>query len=238
MPVGYTAQQIRDAEKPHLDAGEPLMARAAAGLASAIEEILRQREPSEAAARVLVIAGSGSNGGDALFAAARLVDGGAHVDVALTGSHTHTAGLASATDAGARVIQGEDADDVSAIVSAAQEADVVVDAIVGTGASSPLRDRARIVVTALRPVLTSVGGPTVVACDIPSGIGVDDGSLPDDVVLPADLTVTFGALKAGLLLEPAASVAGRIRLVDVGIGDALADVEPVVDVPDSERTAS
>ena len=68
----------------------------------------------------------------------------------------------------------------------------------------------------------------VVAVDQPSGIGTDDGSVPDPAVLPADVTVTFGALKAGLLLSPGAELAGRIVLVDIGLGPELEGVEPLL----------
>ena len=234
MTVGYSAQQIRDAEAPHLEAGEPLMQRAAAGLAAVIVSALDARTQDGMPGRVLLLVGSGSNGGDALLAGAALADAGTVVEIVQTSSRVHEDGLEAATGAGAVVIQGgepegdSDGFDLDDVVRAAQNADVIVDAIVGTGASGPLRARARIVVTAIRPTLTADGGATVVACDIPSGIGVDDGSLPDDVVMPADLTVTFGGYKAGLLLEPAASVAGDIRLVDVGIADDLAGMTPLV----------
>jgi NAD(P)H-hydrate repair Nnr-like enzyme with NAD(P)H-hydrate epimerase domain len=64
-------------------------------------------------------------------------------------------------------------------------------------------------------------GALAVAVDLPSGIGVDDGSVPDPTVLPADLTVTFGGCKVGLLRRPAADCAGRIVVADIGIGDEL-----------------
>jgi NAD(P)H-hydrate repair Nnr-like enzyme with NAD(P)H-hydrate epimerase domain len=71
----------------------------------------------------------------------------------------------------------------------------------------------------------------VVAVDLPSGIGPSDGRVPDPAVLPADVTVTFGALKAGLLLEPARSLAGRVILIDIGLGPELEGVEPVLRAP-------
>lgn len=58
--------------------------------------------------------------------------------------------------------------------------------------------------------------PVVIAVDIPSGIGVDDGSL-HGVVLPADHTVTMGAVKPGLLLPPASRIAGEVEVVDLGL---------------------
>src|SRR5690606_26297557 len=63
--------------------------------------------------------------------------------------------------------------------------------------------------------------PTVVAVDVPSGIGVDDGTRPGPV-LPADLTVTFGVAKPGLLLPPAERAVGRLTVVPRGLGRVLA----------------
>ena len=59
------------------------------------------------------------------------------------------------------------------------------------------------------------GRPYVVAVDVPSGVGVDDGRRTG-TVLDADLTVTFGAVKPGLLLPPASRAAGHVELVDLG----------------------
>ena len=70
----------------------------------------------------------------------------------------------------------------------------------------------------------------MVAVDLPSGIHPDDGSVPDPTVLPATVTVTFGAVKAGLLLEPAAGYAGRVELVDLGLGPDLATMTPLVTI--------
>ncbi|GAB2452410.1 bifunctional ADP-dependent NAD(P)H-hydrate dehydratase/NAD(P)H-hydrate epimerase [Xylanimonas ulmi] len=58
--------------------------------------------------------------------------------------------------------------------------------------------------------------PWVVAVDAPSGIGIDDGTLPGPV-LPADRTVTFGAAKPGLLLPPATHVTGAGAVIDIGL---------------------
>ncbi|MEZ0449399.1 bifunctional ADP-dependent NAD(P)H-hydrate dehydratase/NAD(P)H-hydrate epimerase, partial [Cellulomonas sp. ICMP 17802] len=92
-------------------------------------------------------------------------------------------------------------------------ADLVLDGVLGIGADgSGLRGVAGELVEAV----LSLGRPYVVAVDVPSGIGVDDGRR-DGVVLDADLTVTFGALKPGLLVSPASVAAGRVELVDLGL---------------------
>jgi NAD(P)H-hydrate epimerase len=212
--AGYTAAQVRAAEQPLLDAGVPLMRHAAAALAAELRGL--------APRRVLVLVGSGDNGGDALFAAAELAAEGVSVDLVATDSRHHADGAAAAVAAGARWV---DAADVARLAAAA---DLVLDGILGTGTSgSPgLRGVARDIVAAILPVLEERESPRVVAVDIPSGIGPDDGAVPDPTVLPADLTVTFGAVKAGLLLEPGSRYAGRVVLVDLGLGPHLG--EPVV----------
>jgi NAD(P)H-hydrate epimerase len=212
--AGYTAAQVRAAEQPQLDAGVPLMRHAAAALAAEIRGL--------APHRVLVLVGAGDNGGDALFAVAELAAEGVTVDLVPTAERHHPEGAAAALAAGARWRDAADAARLAAT------ADVILDGILGTGTSrSPaLRGAARDIVARILPVLDTPRRPRVVAVDIPSGVGPDDGAVPDAVVLPADLTVTFGAVKAGLLLDPGSRYAGRVVLVDLGLGPHLG--EPVV----------
>lgn len=211
---GYTAAQVRAAERPLLDAGEPLMRRAAAALAAELRGL--------APRRMLVLVGAGDNGGDALYAAAELAAEGVVVDLVATAPRHHEEAGTAAVAAGAHWRQAADASRL------AEAADVILDGILGTGtsASPALRGPAREVVAAVLPVLARPDRPRVVAVDIPSGISPDDGAVPDPTVLPADLTVTFGAEKAGLLLEPGSRYAGRVVLVDLGLDPYLG--EPVV----------
>jgi len=231
---GYGGDQIRAAERPHLDAGEPLMQRAAAGLARIVGGLLDDPavRPGDGPGSVLVLAGSGDNGGDALFAGARLASDGRHVAVLRVGSRIHEAGLAAALDAGARLLDDPTgpAGPAAVATAAALEADLVLDGILGIGVhgASALRSPAREVVDAIRELARDQRAPFVVAVDVPSGIDVDTGGIADDHVLHADVTVTFGGVKAGLLAGPAATLAGRIELVDVGIGADLAAVEPLI----------
>ncbi|MGN6742772.1 MAG: NAD(P)H-hydrate epimerase [Amnibacterium sp.] len=224
LSAGYSAAQIREAEHPLLDAGVPLMTRAATGLAAVVREVLAERPGS--GARLLVLVGSGSNGGDALFAAAELVEDGCTAVVVPLGSRMLEAGLAAATAAGATALEHVDPGEVARLAAAS---DVVLDGILGTGTTDPaLRSPAKEVVEALLPVVET--GPTVVAVDLPSGVGPDDGRAPGPV-RPARITVTFGAVKAGLLLPPGRDLAGTVRLIDIGLGPALADVTPLVPAP-------
>jgi NAD(P)H-hydrate epimerase len=249
---GYGGDQIRAAERPHLDAGEPLMQRAADGLARTVGGLLDDPavRPGDGPGSVLLLVGSGDNGGDALFAGARLAADGRRVTVLRVGSRVHGAGVAAALDAGARLLDRpsdtgsvrpaadllaaasrDDAARLAAVATdAALEADLVLDGILGIGVhgASALRSPAREVVAAIRQLARDQRAPFVVAVDVPSGIDVDTGAIADDHVLQADVTVTFGGVKAGLLRGPGASLAGRIELVDVGIGADLAGVDPLV----------
>ncbi len=218
----YTADQVRAAEAPLLAAGEPLMARAAAALAA----IVREEMTDAASARILVLAGSGDNGGDAMLAAASLLEGDevdiAEVDVLRVGTRAHEGGVTAATGAGARLI------DVTAL-EALESYDLVIDGILGIGTSGDptLRGTARVAVEALLPAVRA-GETRVIAADLPSGLHPDTGATADEFVLPADVTVTFGALKAGLARGRGPALAGRVVLVDLGLGPRLAGEKPAV----------
>ncbi|MHC2186140.1 NAD(P)H-hydrate epimerase [Rathayibacter agropyri] len=227
MVEGYTSAQVRAAEAPHLARREPLMQRAANGLARELRLVLANRHDRSRPGLVLVLVGPGNNGGDALYAAAELSASGTDVALVLAAEHAHGRGLAIALDEGCDRVAPDDA---SALSAAVARADVLVDGILGIGTTeAALRGRPREVVTAVLAALEQrTERPVVVAVDLPSGIHPDDGSVPDPTVLRADVTVTFGAIKAGLLVPPGDSYAGRLRLVDLGLGPDLADVEPAV----------
>ena len=224
MRHAHTVEQVRDAEAAlmaELPEGA-LMQRAATGLAHEIARVLHDEAGGTYGAGVLLLVGSGDNGGDALFAGAWLARRGAGVEALLLNPDTtHAEGLAALRTAGGRVTT--DPGEV-------RPADVLVDGIVGIGATGGLRDGARHAVAAIRDRLD--GLPTVVAVDLPSGVGVDNGSVPTghdavpdpDALLRADVTVTFGTRKVAHLVEPAASRCGRVRLVDIGLAPPPAAV--------------
>lgn len=224
MVAGYSAAQVRAAEAPHLAAGEPLMQRAAAALASAIRRVLA--EAGAPNGPVVLLVGAGDNGGDALFAGAELATEGVEVAALPTSERMHGAARQAAGDAGVQLVGLGDA---GAASSALESAVVIVDGILGTGTSSApaLRGVARELVAAAAPLVARRRIP-VIAVDLPSGIHPDDGTVPDPTVLPATVTVTFGAMKAGLLLRPAADYAGRVELVDLGLGEELASMAPLI----------
>ena len=208
MRTAHTVEQVRAAEHA-LMATVPegtLMQRAAAGLATACVDYVGGAYGTD----VVVVAGSGDNGGDALYAGARLARRGARVHaILLTPDKAHAGGLAALREAGGDVV------DRSSYGSVVAAADVVVDGIVGIGGKPGLRPAAVEVVD-----LVERHGVPVVAVDVPSGIDVDTGEAPERHVRAA-VTVTFGTHKIGLLVDPGASAAGAVHLVDIGLGPYL-----------------
>jgi len=196
------------------------MARAAHALAGHIADLVKGRST----ATIFLLVGSGNNGGDALFAGAELAAQGLTVVAAPMSERVHDEGREAFVRAGGRMLPPDD--DIGAVASAALAADVIADAILGTGTSADpaLRGRAREVVAAILDGLSRRqpgDRPRIVAVDVPSGIEPTDGRVPDPVVLPAELTVTFGACKTGLLLEPAVTYAGRVVVADIGLQEEL-----------------
>ncbi|MFF9895729.1 NAD(P)H-hydrate dehydratase [Streptomyces longispororuber] len=257
MRTAYRVEDVRAAERA-LMARVPdgaLMQRAAAGLAAACGQVLKKVY----GARVALLVGSGDNGGDALYAGARLARRGAGVTaVLLAPERTHAGGLAALRAAGGRVVDGSGpaggastgagdgagtgggagagtgggvgtgdgagvgtgADAALAVVA---RADLVVDGVVGIGGKGGLRPRAAELARAAER-----SKALVVAVDLPSGVDADTGEVRGAAVR-ADVTVTFGACKPGLLIDPAREYAGALRFVDIGLGPELAAYDPVVE---------
>lgn len=208
MRTAYRVETVRAAEAAlmaRLPEGA-LMQRAAAGLAGACAALLGRVY----GARVVLLVGSGDNGGDALYAGARLARRGAGVAAVLMGARAHEAGLAALRHAGGRV-----AEDPFAVLA---RADLVLDGITGIGGKGGLRPDAVPVARAARG-----SDAVVVAVDLPSGVDADTGAVEGEA-LRADATVTFGAYKPGLLVDPAREYAGALRLVDIGLGPHLPDL--------------
>lgn len=199
MRSAHTVAEARQAEA-ELMARLPegaLMQRAASGLAHAVLDLLGNGYGR----RVLLLVGSGDNGGDALHAGAMLARRGVVVEaLLLSRDRTHAEGLAALGRAGGRV-RGDD--------DLAHRPDVVVDGIVGIGGKGSLRESASEVVARLR-------GVPVVAVDVPSGVEVDTGEVTGPHV-EATVTVTFGTHKVGHLVDPAARACGAVHLVDIGL---------------------
>jgi ADP-dependent NAD(P)H-hydrate dehydratase / NAD(P)H-hydrate epimerase len=192
-----------------------LMERAGAGLAHA----LRAHFDAPRGDRVTVVCGRGNNGGDGMVAARHLASTGSRVTLLLLGRARDLAGP-NRTNwtrlAKTRVVRHEVPDEKSLARHAAafSKADVLVDAMLGTGARGPLEGLLLAACRAMR----SAGVPCV-AADMPTGVDATTGAAQDDAV-SAVLTVTFAFPKPGHLLFPGRARCGVVEVVDIGIPEA------------------
>lgn len=188
-----------------------LMVRAATGLARTCATVLAESLGLVYGARIVLLVGSGNNGGDALFAGAQLSKRGASVTAIPAGKDIHAGGSTVFSRAGGRVLAAEDSSAAPLIATA----DMVVDGLLGIGGRGGLRGRA-----AELARFATDSPAVVVAVDVPSGVDADTGVVAGAAVW-ADVTVTFGTLKPGLLVSPGADHVGLLELVDIGLGDEL-----------------
>ena len=242
MRYAHAVSDVRAAERA-LMAVVPdgaLMQRAAAGLASVCAGMLGRVY----GARVVVLAGRGDNGGDALFAGARLAGRGARVTAVPAGTEVHPAGAAALRQAGGLVMGAADAGAGAEAATATSvgaeaagaiaDAELIIDGILGIGGRGGLREPAATL--AGLTAAAAGAGAVVVAVDLPSGVDADTGVVAGTAIR-ADVTVTFGTIKPGLLTDPGASYAGTVQLVDIGLRPHLTAV-PAVEAMQSADVAA
>jgi hydroxyethylthiazole kinase-like uncharacterized protein yjeF len=209
----WTTDRIRAAEERLLavTAEGALMRKAAFGVAVHAAEMLGEHAGVVSGRRVTLLVGAGNNGGDALWAGAFLRKRGVGVAaVLLQPERAHPEGLAALRRAGGRVVSVKDSP------RWIEEADLVIDGIVGISARGSLRADA----AALLPHISA----PVLAVDLPSGVDPDTGAV-DGPAIRANRTVTFGAYKPVHALAP--EQCGEVELVDIGLGPELGEPDIV-----------
>ncbi len=220
MALVLSAEQMKAADQAAIEKlGLPslvLMENAGRG----VSDVIRREMARTDGLDVRVVCGAGQNGGDGFVVARHLANAGAKVRVFLAVSRAKIAGDAAVY---ARVLDGLSGvviADGSQVVDEAcwtqwlAEADVVVDAIFGTGlrADVTLAPAAAIAAMNATPALR-------VAVDLPSGLDADSGAVRG-VAVAADITVTMGCRKLGLVLDPEVRV-GRVEVVDLGVPESV-----------------
>ncbi len=166
---------------------------------------------------VVVMAGKGNNGGDGYVIARHLENAGCDVTLVTVVDPTILAGDAEMNHrvwvcGGGRVVHWSERDEVERLLGTA---DWIVDALLGTGARGLVRPP---VADAIETINRSEA--RVLAIDLPSGLDCDSGE-PLGTCVRADQTVTFVALKRGLLSEAAQGFCGEIQVVSIGIPRSL-----------------
>ncbi len=176
--------------------------------------------PALLRSRVVILCGRGNNGGDGFVVARHLLNRGATVETFLLARREDVKGDARVNldileKMGAAPAEIGDAGEMAALSDRIASADVVVDALLGTGAQGPAKG---ILAEAIEMV--NRAGRPVVAVDIPSGLIADDPEPPGPAIR-AVLTVAFALPKRCLSLYPAAGYAGTVRIVPIGIPSSL-----------------
>lgn len=224
-----TAAQMRAVEHDAMRSGglrgQDLMEAAGRAVVAAV--FAHWPDLAQGQPRALVLCGPGNNGGDGFVIARALRDWGWRVDLALLGvpgrlppdartQHDAWAGMGA-------VLPVEQVDPAGA--------DLVVDALFGTGLTRPLPDSARRILGALEAMRCTGAGPRIVAVDIPSGLCADSGRVLGAAAVRADLTVAFHRAKPGHVLAEGPAHCGALRVVDIGLRGAGGGV-PLIGPPD------
>ncbi len=222
MRFALTGAQMRAVEgrvvAEGMDTLGDLMQRAGAALAA---EVLACGVPGP----VAVVCGPGNNGGDGWVAARVLHEAGrsVHAFSLVEPGSLHAEAAGAAESALAAGVSFEVVDGVAP--AALADAAVIVDALFGIGFHGPMREPAPGVTRAV-----ARSEAHVISADVPSGIDADTGAACEGSVC-ATTTVTFAALKPGLLIYPGAARAGTVKVADIGIPASVVVTPGVLEVP-------
>lgn len=177
---------------------------------------------------ILVVCGPGNNGGDGWGAARHLHNAGARVHVLstiepgrLVGDSEINAGIVARMGLPVEVLDSGDAAGAAERAGARLErADLIIDAIFGTGLDRPVDERIGALITWINGQRKN--GCAVISADLPSGLDADSGE-PLGVAVRADVTVTFAGLKAGFTALAAQGYIGDVVVADIGVPRELVE---------------
>jgi NAD(P)H-hydrate epimerase len=191
-----------------------MMANAGQSIAGAILE----RWPECGSWNVLLLIGPGNNGGDGLVAGHLLAEAGASVTAYLSRARSdEDPNLGRLKRDDQAVILAEDDEGYRKLDKLVAGADMILDALLGTGIKLPLKGTIKKVLTHTQAALDKRSElPVIVAVDCPSGLDCDSGALADETI-KANLTVTLAAAKVGQFIYPGAGCVGELEVADIGI---------------------
>lgn len=197
-----------------------LMDRAGHGVATSVRRLAETF--GYANPYIHVIAGRGNNGGDGFAAARYLKDMGFAVEVWLAGTIPQVSGdaayfLSRCKQAKIPVEELPTLEDWQEAIANPLIAEIVVDGVLGVGIKGPPRGP---VAGAIQYIRAQADEAVIVSIDVPSGLNADSG-LPEGDAVKADLTVTMGLPKRGLVNPAAIDYVGTIEVVDIGLPSEL-----------------
>ncbi len=227
MPKILTVEEMQAVER-EADEGGLSYAEMMENAGRQVAQAILDRQPSIADRRVVILAGSGNNGGDALVAGHHLAEAGAEVSVYLTKEReADDPHLTRLKERGLLVAVADQDQRFRVLKNLLGSAEILIDGVLGTGLTLPLRGSAKKLLEAAKATLEArKGGPYVVAVDCPSGLDTDSGAIAQEA-LRADLTVTLAAVKRGLLRFPGAEMVGEIVVGDIGLTGRKTDLDEV-----------
>ncbi|MFC1941286.1 NAD(P)H-hydrate dehydratase [Chloroflexota bacterium] len=217
-----TADQMRQIDQDCAKIGLPtsvLMENAGKAVAEEVRRILGAIDKQH----ILVMIGTGNNGGDGLVAARYLHDWGAEVSLYLFGQRpARDTNLKLVRERGITCVEAAQDENLDRLDDLLSSATAVIDAIFGTGKSRPISDT--FVLALDRVSKAKEGQPSlhIIALDLPSGLNADSGAA-DPACLYADNTITLGFPKPCLFNPPGAERAGKITIADIGIPSYLVE---------------
>ncbi len=197
--------------------------------------------------RVAILVGSGNNGGDGLVTAKQLAETtDIDVGVYLATNRNEDEQLSALQETDVFIARAKDDQQYRVLKNMVANAHIVVDAIFGIGVRLPLEGditkvlrHAHQALTPTRiappegehiypddPMPINAHRPHVLALDCPSGVNCDTGEV-DKHTLPANETITFIAVKQGLLMSPAAASVGQLSVATIGISDDLDELNNI-----------
>jgi NAD(P)H-hydrate epimerase len=200
---------------------EKMMENAGYNLSREVLKLAYAQEEQEEI-QVLGLVGPGNNGGDTLVALARLAEKGWTARAYLVHRKlTGDAQVKRLEEADGEIYLAEKDEGFQQLQAFLENADVVLDGVLGTGFKLPLKDEIGSVLAAVQGIVAEMEWPpSIIAVDCPSGVDCDTGQAAAQTI-PADVTVTMAAVKQGLLKLPAYDLGGELRVVDIGRLDDL-----------------
>lgn len=171
---------------------------------------------------VLVLCGSGNNGGDGYIAAALIKQAGYAVQVISVGDHEKLSGDARQAKQ-EWLSTGDTIDDIAALEKALTESDVIIDGILGTGLKGDVRADIAEIISKVNNAKVNHTHKPVIAIDIPSGLCADTGAMLG-ASIQADRTITFIGVKRGLVTGKARDVVGVLHFSSLDVSGLFASV--------------